>query len=118
MTSDERTQAAALNRFVNFGYHARGWRFAQHLDWLRRNEPDTVLSGRQKYFLASLCHRYRRQLAGRLVEHLIPTEPPAPDEYFTEPVELQGDLLSGEFTPHETDEDLPPADPDPQRSLF
>ncbi len=118
MTRDEITQAAALVRFVNFGPHGKGASFARHLDWLRRHEPATVLKPKQKYFLASLCYRYRRQLAGRLAEHLIPTEPPEPGNYFEEPVEMQGDLLSGEFTPHELDDELPPPDSNPQRELF
>ncbi len=118
MTSDEITQAAALVRFVNFGMHGKGRSFARHLDWLRRHEPATVLKPKQKYFLASLCYRYRRQLAGRLAEYCIPTEPPVESDYFTEPVEKQGDLLSGEFTPHEIDAELPPIATDRQRDLF
>lgn len=92
MNTNERTQVGALARFINFGPHRDGKRFTRQLHWVLKNEPGTVLSPRQKYLLQSLCYRYRRQLAGRVHDSLIPTDPPQLDDYVKEPPQHQSDL--------------------------
>lgn len=92
MNTTERTQAGALARFVKFGPHRDGERFARHLRWLMQNEPETVLTPRQKYMLRSLCYRYRRQLAGRVHDSIIPRQPPDINDYIKPDPVQQGEM--------------------------
>lgn len=92
MNSAERTQVAALQRFVHFGEHYTGRTFSKQMYWLLKNEAKTSLTPRQKFMLQGLCYRYRRQLAGRVHDDLIPTDPPREEDFITEPVVQQGDL--------------------------
>lgn len=90
MNATERTQAAALSRFVNFGPAFGARQFSRHLAWLLQHEPETTLTPKQKYMLRSLCYRFRRQLAGRVHDSIIPSDPPCEDDYITpEPVQQQ-----------------------------
>lgn len=84
MNATERAQVAALRQYVNFGPHSDGQQFVKHLGWLLDREPKAVLTPRQKYFLVALCWRYRRQLAGRVHDTLIPREPPLIGDYVRE----------------------------------
>lgn len=92
MNATERTQVAALRRFVNFGLHRNGRNFTQHMAWLLDHEPDTPLTPRQKYMLVELCYRYRRQLGGRVHDSIIPLQPPVESDYVTPDPASQGEM--------------------------
>lgn len=93
MNTTERTQAAALHRFVRFGPNHLSQQFARNLYWLLKHEPDTVLTRLQKYKLQMMCYRYRRQLAGRVHDDLIPASEPKIEDYVKSETCQQQDLL-------------------------
>ena len=73
MNRVERAKAKALGccRFVP-GSAAK--RFAREMRWLALNEPATVLSPSQRWYLDKMVWHYRRQLAGTDIE--IPASEP------------------------------------------
>ena len=78
MNRVERAKAKALGccRFVP-GSAAK--RFAREMRWLALNEPATVLSPSQRWYLDKMVWHYRRQLAGTDIE--IPASEPKREDY-------------------------------------
>lgn len=102
MTPQERQQLLALD-YCHFGKRAFDRRFTQDLASQIRRGVAHQLSREQRYTLAKLVHRYRRQLARRLPPELILQEAPNKTDYgLTEHPEYINDLFTGEPTkPHE-----------------
>lgn len=116
MTPAERQQINALAR-CRFGLRAFDKRFARDLsNQVRRG--DCELSNRQRFALARIVYRYRRQLAGRLPEELQILHPPVAVDYgIEEHPETVDDLFTGEASPpHKTDIGTP--DTRRQKVLF
>ena len=99
MTPQERQQLLALD-YCHFGKRAFDQRFTRDLASQIRRGVTRPLSREQRYTLAKLVHRYRRQLVRRLPPELILQQPPNKTDYgLTEQPELNNDLFNGEPTP-------------------
>lgn len=80
MTPQERQQLLALD-YCHFGKRAFDKRFTRDLAGQIRRGVTRQLSREQRYTLAKLVHRYRRQLARRLPAELILQQPPVKSDY-------------------------------------
>ncbi len=118
MNQNERDIACALSECRTI---PNDWddAFIRSMGWLEKHEPNATLSGLQRYNLYMMAYRYRRQLAGRLDEHLIPVESPNRGDYVRpSPQQLQTDLLDGSARPVEFDEPLPIHETKRQKNLI
>ncbi len=99
MTEIEQQQIRALDR-CRFGHRAFDQRFIRDLSAQIRKKTAHPLSAEQRYTLAKIVYRYRRQLSDRLpAEQLLQTEP-APEDYgITDHPELINDMFTGEPSP-------------------
>lgn len=99
MTPQERQQLLALD-YCHFGKRTFDKRFTRDLASQIRRGVARSLSREQRYTLAKLVHRYRRQLVRRLPAELILQDAPNKTDYgLTDNPELIDDLFTGEPTP-------------------
>lgn len=99
MGKSERAQIRALGR-CRFGRREFDKRFISDLDSTQRRGQLHELTRQQRFTLAKIVWRYRRQLQDRLPADLIPDHEPQAAEYgLTQCAELVPDMFSGELTP-------------------
>ena len=80
MNQAERTQARALAQ-CKFTPDSFDQSFCTGLAWCAEHASKRALTKKQKYLLATLVHRYRHQLAGKLDPELMRAEPPSLSEF-------------------------------------
>ena len=99
MTPAEQLQIKALDR-CRFGHREFDQRFVRDLSRQIRRKQIKPLSKEQRFTLARVIYRYRRQLAERLPADLIlQTEPKQEDYGINDQPELINDMFTGEPSP-------------------
>jgi len=99
LSQTEQAQIHSLGR-CRFGRREFDKRFISDLDSTLRHGQLRDLTRQQRFTLAKIAWRYRRQLKDRLQAYLIPDHEPQADEYgLTDRADLVPDMFSGELTP-------------------
>jgi hypothetical protein len=99
MGKTEHLQIRALG-YCRFGRREFDKRFIRDLDSTLRRGRLHDLTNRQRYTLAKIAWRYRRQLAQRLEPDMIPDHEPRHGEYGLDQCDEQiPDLFTGELSP-------------------
>jgi len=80
VTKEERAKALALARCRMLPGSGEK-RFVRSMVYLAVDEPDTVLTPPQKWYLDTVVYRFRRQLAGRDDDFAIPAAAPDRADY-------------------------------------
>lgn len=99
MTKQEQAQIRALGQ-CRFGHRAFDKRFIRDLaSHIRRGEAKP-LTNNQRYTLAKIIYRYRRQLQGKLPEELQLTTLPEPSDYgLDDSLALVDDMFGADPSP-------------------
>ncbi len=108
MTKGEFATIRALDK-CRFGYRAFDLRFVRDLRWKTVRDVGYSLTRRQRFTLASIAYRYRRQLVRFLPEEQIPKDPPTRQAFgIADEPETVNDLFTDQAsTPHEPPTDIP-----------